>query len=614
MTEPTFGISFLRDNNEPRPAIESDMSIVGLIGPMVDASNTVPLNDPIVFNSDDVTVLATLGQDNLIVDAINAINDQLAEFQRAARIVLVRTTYDIDADIAIGHIVGDSTAGTGVHAFLKAGQKLGAIPRLIAAPGYTSRFSREAATTGVSRTTKGGGNTGAGTMTLGSPAYLSGIQAGVYTVRCTGGARSASVAAKQGGNTGNGVLGTLTADATAAIGAWRIICQLAATNGGSFVVLDPDGSVDGIAVVGSAYNSAAGPNFTIADGSTDFVIGDEFVVTVAAAVPANGGVFSVQKPDGTYGPDATVGVAYATEIAFTIADSNPDFAIGDGFDVTVTLSGGNAVANPVVAALPGVLNKLIGVAVCGGPADTYQNFVDWRETIQSDRIIPLASTVKVALSNGTIVEMPAEGRILGIAVRRDFEKNGRPFHSWANQPVQGIVAPNRFVDFSLTDGATEGQELLAANGGVILRGQVGVETAIASGGFVYVGTDTCSEDTLWQFYNVMRGRDYIHLMFLRTLRYYLGRFNITGQTIQSVLNTMEFALRDLKADQDILGYEVGFTKDQNSPENLRLGKFTIRFAAEEPPVLRRIVIQSARYRDALDTMLDELLTQLELAA
>jgi hypothetical protein len=76
---------------------------------------------------------------------------------------------------------------------------------------------------------------------------------------------------------------------------------------------------------------------------------------------------------------------------------------------------------------------------------------------------------------------------------------------------------------------------------------------------------------------------------------------------------MEFALRDLKADNHILGYKVGFSKDQNSPEQLRLGKFTVRFAAEEPPVLRRLVLQSARYRPALDALLDDLLTQLELA-
>jgi len=148
------------------------------------------------------------------------------------------------------------------------------------------------------------------------------------------------------------------------------------------------------------------------------------------------------------------------------------------------------------------------------------------------------------------------------------------------------VGPSRPINFSLTDGATEGQRLLASNIGVLLRGEMGVETAIASGGFVFVGTDNAGEDDLWRFYNVTRGRDFIHLMFLRTLRYYLGRFNITGQTVQAVVNTMSFALRDLKADGDILGYEVKFTRDQNSPEQLRMGKFTVNFAAEEAPVSR----------------------------
>jgi uncharacterized protein len=35
--------------------------------------------------------------------------------------------------------------------------------------------------------------------------------------------------------------------------------------------------------------------------------------------------------------------------------------------------------------------------------------------------------------------------------------------------------------------------------------------------------------------------------------------------------------------------------------------------AEEPPVLRRLVIQSARHRPALDALLDDLLTQLEVS-
>ena len=265
-------------------------------------------------------------------------------------------------------------------------------------------------------------------------------------------------------------------------------------------------------------------------------------------------------------------------------------------------------ANAVCAALPALCAKLLAHAVVDGPATTEQAALDWRETLSSSRLIPVDPAVRVM--NGTeVAVVPLSPAVIGIGVRRDHEKQGRPFHSWANQPVQGIVGPSRPINFSLTDGATEGQRMLSHNLGVLLRGEMGVETAIASGGFVFVGTDNAGEDDLWRFYNVTRGRDYIHLMFLRTLRFYLGRFNITGQTVQAVLNTIGFALRDLKADGDILGYEVKFTRDQNSPEELRQGRFTVNFAAEEAPVLRYLGIQSARYRPALDALLDDLLAQ-----
>ena len=267
-------------------------------------------------------------------------------------------------------------------------------------------------------------------------------------------------------------------------------------------------------------------------------------------------------------------------------------------------------ANAVCAALPALCNKLLAHAVVDGPAPTEQAAIDWRETISSSRLIPVDPAVRV-MAGSEVAVMPLSPAVIGIGVRRDHEKQGRPFHSWANQPVVGIVGPSRPINFSLTDGATEGQRLLSHNVGILLRGELGVETAIASGGFVYVGTDNAGEDDLWRFYNVTRGRDYIHLMFLRTLRFYLGRFNLNGQTIQAVLNTMGFAMRDLKADGDILGYEVKFTRDQNSAEELRQGRFTVNFAAEEAPVLRYLGIQSARYRPALDALLDDLLAQVD---
>jgi phage tail sheath protein FI len=267
-------------------------------------------------------------------------------------------------------------------------------------------------------------------------------------------------------------------------------------------------------------------------------------------------------------------------------------------------------ANAIIAGLPTLLDRLLAVSVVDGPATDEAAANSWRTTIQSKRIIPVDVAVKILDEAGDVATMPASPAIIGIAVRRDHEFQGRPFHSWANQPVYGIVGPSRPIEFSILDGATEGQQLLSKNIGIIVRGESS-DGAIADGGFVYVGTDTCSEDTLWQFYNQVRGRDYIHLMFIKTLRFFLGRRNIDRGTIEDILATMKGGLRDIQAAGDLLGFRVNFTRAANSPEQLRLGRFTVAFQAEEPPVLRYIGIQSARYRPALDALLDDLLTSLD---
>jgi phage tail sheath protein FI len=54
-------------------------------------------------------------------------------------------------------------------------------------------------------------------------------------------------------------------------------------------------------------------------------------------------------------------------------------------------------------------------------------------------------------------------------VRRDHEKGGAPFHSWANQPVQGIVAQSRDVSFSITDEANAAEGIVTAFAACALR-------------------------------------------------------------------------------------------------------------------------------------------------
>jgi hypothetical protein len=89
--------------------------------------------------------------------------------------------------------------------------------------------------------------------------------------------------------TGNGVL-TLATPAysgTVKEGSYKATLVTDGANAGQFAVTRPDGTVDGYARVGVAYNKQV--KFTIADGATDFVAGDEFTIPVTIGNPAGVG-------------------------------------------------------------------------------------------------------------------------------------------------------------------------------------------------------------------------------------------------------------------------------------------------------------------------------------
>lgn len=97
---------------------------------------------------------------------------------------------------------------------------------------------------------------------------------------------AASSAAKSGGNTGTG---TLTMDVTTPVlagakpGVYQVRFTAAATNNGTFRVTDPDGFVLGDVVMAAGAGAWSNDiKFAVADGGTDFIVGDGFDVTVAA--------------------------------------------------------------------------------------------------------------------------------------------------------------------------------------------------------------------------------------------------------------------------------------------------------------------------------------------
>ncbi|MBU1567441.1 MAG: head decoration protein [Proteobacteria bacterium] len=134
-----------------------------------------------------------------------------------------------------------------------------------------------------------------------------------------------------GTNTGNGTCGSVAAGAQTKLGTYTLTCKAAAANAGTFAVKDPEGNSMPEATVAVAY---ANPqlNFTLADGSTDFVIGDSFTI----AVTAGSGKYVALDPTAVDGSQVAAGIMVAAVDA-SGADTQGVIINGDALVATGNL-------------------------------------------------------------------------------------------------------------------------------------------------------------------------------------------------------------------------------------------------------------------------------------
>lgn len=132
------GAEVLEVDDGLRPIAIVETAIIGLIGTAPDAdADAFPLNEPvaIIGNPRQAAKLDLTGDgEGTLKDAIDGIFDQ-----SGATVVVVRVAEGEDLDASIANVVGDSTAGTGVWAFIDAQSKINLKPKLLCAPGFTSK-------------------------------------------------------------------------------------------------------------------------------------------------------------------------------------------------------------------------------------------------------------------------------------------------------------------------------------------------------------------------------------------------------------------------------------------------------------------------------------------
>ncbi len=107
-------------------------------------------------------------------------------------------------------------------------------------------------------------------------------------------AANALASTAQVGNTGNGTVGSATVTTAAITGTYVLKITEAVANGGKFEVTNPLGALVGAGTVGTAF-TGGGITFTLADGATDFAVGDGFNLAVKAGL----GEYTPYDDDGT---------------------------------------------------------------------------------------------------------------------------------------------------------------------------------------------------------------------------------------------------------------------------------------------------------------------------
>ncbi|NKX66988.1 phage tail protein [Labrenzia sp. 5N] len=268
--------------------------------------------------------------------------------------------------------------------------------------------------------------------------------------------------------------------------------------------------------------------------------------------------------------------------------------------------------NPVIAALEANLGKIMAVAPVDVDDTSASNAIDARETMNSERLMPIGVAAKV-WDGAQVVTRPMMPRVAGLMARIDNQVGGgKPFHPFANRALYGLAGLSRKIPFSTLDGSTEGQQMLAANVAIVAEGETGVDGAIADGGYRFIGTDNAQTGELWEQIHQVRGTDYIVTQIIEITNQFLGR-RIHADTTEAWINSIAFALRDHVNEGNILGYTPKnemFKKSQNSPENIRLGRLKLDIGIEPCPVFKLAQHEIRRYRPAVDNLVNEIIARL----
>lgn len=220
-------------------------------------------------------------------------------------------------------------------------------------------------------------------------------------------------------------------------------------------------------------------------------------------------------------------------------------------------------ANPVVAELQGIADRMRAVVIADGPNTTDADAVTSAGDFGSSRIYMIDPWHKVMVGSD-ITDVPPSSRVAGLIAKSDNDVGF--WASPSNQLISGIIGTTRAVDFKLGD----------VNSRANLLNESKVATTIRQNGYRLWGNRSLTADTKWIFLSVRRTADIINDSLLRAHLWAVDR-GITKTYVEDVEEGVNAYLRDLTALGAILGGKCWADPDLNSAANIALGKVYFNF-------------------------------------
>lgn len=242
--------------------------------------------------------------------------------------------------------------------------------------------------------------------------------------------------------------------------------------------------------------------------------------------------------------------------------------VGDGTNATIASWQIGTAANPVVAELGGIANRLRSTIIADCPNGTAEQSVAYRNDWATERIF-CVDNYPLVQRGVDIVAEPASARVAGLLAQVDNEEGF--WVSPSNHVIQGILGTSKPIDDSGVGGESD------------YLNENDVATIVHRGaGHKLWGNHGSSSDPLWQMFAVGRTRDVIFDSIEQAIDTYAPGRPLNLAFFEGVAESVNEKLRYWQSIGALIGGKVWVDPALNPPGQLVLGK--PKFSMDFEPV------------------------------